>query len=115
MIFYVKMDFTRKARYVLDGHKTSDPKGITYAGAVSRESVSIAFTYATLNGIDVMSLFPEKDWSTLEFGHVHVKKLPPNASEARGLGFTMLAYVDTDHIMLRIPSLEGLGLDSWCT
>ena len=47
------MDFTRKARWVLDGHKTSDPEGSTYAGVVSRESVRIAFTYAALNGLDV--------------------------------------------------------------
>jgi hypothetical protein len=55
IIFDVKMDFTRKARYVLDGHKTDEPKGSTYAGVVSRESVRIAFTYAALNGIDVMA------------------------------------------------------------
>ena len=30
MVFDVnKIDFTRKARYVLDGHKASDPKGST--------------------------------------------------------------------------------------
>jgi len=55
IIFDVKMDFTRKARYVLDGHRTEDPQGSTYAGVVSRESVRIAFTYAALNGIDVMA------------------------------------------------------------
>lgn len=54
MVFDVKMDFTRKARWVLDGHKTSDLKDIsTYAGVVSRESVRIALTYAALNGLDV--------------------------------------------------------------
>ena len=47
------MDFTRKARWVLDGHKTPDPVGSTYAGVVSRESVRIAFTYAALNNLDV--------------------------------------------------------------
>ena len=47
------MDFTRKARWVLDGHKTPDPSGSTYAGVVSRESVRIAFTYAALNGLQV--------------------------------------------------------------
>jgi hypothetical protein len=36
IIFDVKMDFTRKARWVLDGHKTPDPVGSTYAGVVSR-------------------------------------------------------------------------------
>ena len=53
MVFDVKMDFTRKARWVLDGHKTPDPIGSTYAGVVSRESVRIAFTYAALNDLDV--------------------------------------------------------------
>ena len=53
LVFNVKMDFTRKARWVLEGHKTPKPTGSTYAGVVSRESVHIAFTYATLNGLDV--------------------------------------------------------------
>ena len=39
LIWSVKMDFTRKARWVLDGHKTPDPVGSKYAGVVSRESV----------------------------------------------------------------------------
>ena len=53
LVFDVKMDFTRKARWVLDGHKTPSPAGSTYAGVVSRESVRIALTYAALNGLDV--------------------------------------------------------------
>ena len=53
LMFDVKMDFTRKARWVLDGHKTPKPTGSTYAGVVSRESMCIAFTYAALNGLDV--------------------------------------------------------------
>ena len=53
LVWDVKMDFTRKARWVLDGHKTPDPIGSTYAGVVSRESVRIAFTYAALNGVDI--------------------------------------------------------------
>ena len=53
LIWDVKMDFTRKARWVLDGHKCPDPEGSTYAGVVSRESVRIALTYAALNGLDV--------------------------------------------------------------
>ena len=55
LIFDVKMDFTRKARWVKDGHLTPDPEGSTYAGVVSRESIRIALTYAALNGIDVMA------------------------------------------------------------
>lgn len=53
IIFDCKMDMTRKARWVLDGHKTSDPSHSTYAGVVSRESVQIALTYAALNHLDV--------------------------------------------------------------
>ena len=53
LIWSVKMDFTRKARWVLDGHKTPDPVGSKYAGVVSRESVQVAFTYGALNGLDV--------------------------------------------------------------
>ena len=53
LIWSVKMDFTRKARWVLDGHKTPDPVGSKYAGVVSRESVRIPFTYAALNELDV--------------------------------------------------------------
>ena len=55
LVFDVKMNFTRKARWVLDGHKTPSPAGSTYAGVVSRESVRIAFTYAALNGVDIFA------------------------------------------------------------
>ena len=55
MIFDVKMDFTRKARWVKDGHSTKDPEWSTYAGYVSRDSVRIAFTYAALNDLDIFA------------------------------------------------------------
>jgi hypothetical protein len=55
LVWDVKMDFTRKARWVLDGHKTRNPIGSTYAGVVSRDSIRIAFTYAALNGLDVFA------------------------------------------------------------
>ena len=55
LVWDVKMDFTRKARWVLDGHKTPDPIGSTYAGVVSRESVQIALTYEALNDLDVFA------------------------------------------------------------
>jgi hypothetical protein len=35
LIWDVKMDFTRKARWVKDGHKTADPLTSNYAGVVS--------------------------------------------------------------------------------
>ena len=55
IVWDVKMDFTRKARWVKDGHKTPDPVTSNYAGVVSRESVRIAFTYAALNNLDVVA------------------------------------------------------------
>ena len=35
LVFDVKMDFTWKARWVLDGHKTPNPAGSTCAGVAS--------------------------------------------------------------------------------
>ena len=56
IIFDVKMDYTRKARWVLNGHLTPDATDIsTYAGVVSRESKRIALTYAALNDLDVIA------------------------------------------------------------
>ena len=55
LVWDVKMDFTRKARWVLDGHMTPDPIVSTYAGVVSRESVHIALAYAALNDLDVFA------------------------------------------------------------
>ena len=55
LVWDVKMDFTRKARWVLNSHKTLDPIGSTYAGVVSRESVHIAQTYAALNDLNVFA------------------------------------------------------------
>jgi len=55
LVWDLKMDFTRKARWVLDGHETPDPLGSKYASVVLRESVRIAFTYAALNNIDIFA------------------------------------------------------------
>ena len=54
MVFDVKMDFTRKARFVAGGHLTDDPTTITYSSVVSRDLVRIALTIAELNGLDVL-------------------------------------------------------------
>ena len=53
LVFDVKMDFTRKARWVKDGHRTPDPDQSTFLGVVSCDSVCIALTYAALNEIPV--------------------------------------------------------------
>lgn len=55
IIFDVKMDFTRKARFVAGGHMTETPNSLTYSSVVSRESVKIAFLVAALNDLNVMS------------------------------------------------------------
>eukprot|EP00957_Ditylum_brightwellii_P197404 15040036-Ditylum_brightwellii.AAC.1 len=66
-IFDVKMDFTKKARWVLNGHKTPDPVGSMYVGVVSRECVRIAFTYAALNNLD--------DWAA-DIKNAYLQVLP---------------------------------------
>jgi hypothetical protein len=55
IIFDVKMDFTRKARFVAGGHKTDPPTTLTYSSIVSRDSVRIAFLLAALNDLKVLA------------------------------------------------------------
>lgn len=55
MIFDVKVDLTRKARFVAGGHCTDPPTQITYSSVVTQESVHIAFTLATLNSLNILS------------------------------------------------------------
>ncbi len=53
IIFDVKMDFTRKARWVKDGYKDPDSTTSSFAGVVSREKFRIVLTYAGLLGLPV--------------------------------------------------------------
>ena len=53
LIFDVKMDFTRKARWVKNGHLTKDPIDSNFAGVVLQESTRIALNYAAVNGLNV--------------------------------------------------------------
>jgi len=55
MIFDIKCDFTRKARYVAGGHWTDTPVQLTYSSVVTRDSVRIAFLIAALNGLDILA------------------------------------------------------------
>jgi hypothetical protein len=55
LIFDIKMDFTRKVRFVTGGYLTDPPSTVTYASVVSRESVRIAFLIAALNDLDIMA------------------------------------------------------------
>jgi hypothetical protein len=56
LIFDVKMDFTRKARYVAGGHMTDPPSTLTYSSVVSRDSVRIGFLLAVLNDLDLLAV-----------------------------------------------------------
>ena len=55
LIFDLKMDLTRKARYVAGGHLTDPPTSMTYASVVSRDNVRIAFLLAALNGLQILA------------------------------------------------------------
>ena len=55
LIFDVKMDLTRKARYIAGGHFTDPPSSMTYASVVGREIVRIAFLPVTLNDLKVLA------------------------------------------------------------
>jgi hypothetical protein len=82
IVFDVKMeDFRQSARLVAGGHRTKAPATITYASVVSRETVRLALTIASLNDLevkvrDVLNAYitapvKEKVWTVLgpEFGH----------------------------------------------
>ena len=49
------MFFTRKAKWVKDGHCIPDPDTSSYAGVVSRESIIIALTTTALQGENVLA------------------------------------------------------------
>ena len=119
MIFDVKMDMSRKARYVANGSKTPNPISSTYAGVVSRETVRIAFTYAALNGLDIMAAdirnaylqapITEKYWTICgpEFG---IENQGKKALIVRALYGTKTAGADfRNHLR---DCMEHLGYES---
>ena len=56
LIWDVKIDFTKKSRWVKDGHHTPEPKEKNYAGVVSRDSVIIALNHSALNDVTAASI-----------------------------------------------------------
>ena len=48
------MDFTRKYRWVKDGHQTPYPESSSYAGVVLRESTRILLTHVAMYGVPIM-------------------------------------------------------------
>lgn len=55
IIFDVKMDLTRKARFVADGNMVAPPYSMTYASVFICESVRIAFLLAALNYCEILA------------------------------------------------------------
>jgi hypothetical protein len=55
MVFDVKLDLVRKARFVAGGHQTDPPKESVYSSIVSRDSVRLAFLIAALNDSEILS------------------------------------------------------------
>ena len=50
------MDLIRKSQYVAKGHLTDPPSSMTYACAVSRDSVCIVFFIADLNDLKFLAV-----------------------------------------------------------
>jgi len=55
LVFDVKMDLTRKARFCANGNETETPATAVYSSVVSRDSVRLAFLIAALNDLDVLA------------------------------------------------------------
>ena len=68
LVWDVKMDFTRKARWVLNEHKTPDPVGSTFTGVVSRESIQLLSPM--LHSMDWISLQQTLGMPTYRLPHL---------------------------------------------
>ena len=55
LIFDIKLDLTRKARYVAGGHMTEVPSHMTYSSVVSRDTVRIGLLIAALNDLELLA------------------------------------------------------------
>jgi hypothetical protein len=55
MVFDVKLDLVRKARFVAGRHQTDPPKELLYSSVVSPDSVCLTFLIAALNDLEILS------------------------------------------------------------
>ena len=55
ILFYVKMNFTQKARYVANGAMHDTPVGLCYSSIVYSDSFKITFLVAALNNLDILA------------------------------------------------------------
>ncbi len=95
LVFDVKMDLRRKARYVAGGHLTKDLEVSTYASVVSRESVRIGFLVAALNGLNILA-------GDIQNAYLHAPSLEKNyfyAGDEWG--------ADKDKVVLIVRALYG--------
>ena len=51
----MKMDYTCKARYIVNGSITDTPVGSCYLSVVTRDSVIIVFLVADFNDFDILA------------------------------------------------------------
>ena len=54
-LFDVKMDLTRKSRYMAGGNLTNPPSSITYTSLVSHDNMHLAFLIAEFNYLDILA------------------------------------------------------------
>ena len=118
LMFYVDMDFRRKARFVAGGHTINPPAESTYAGFVSGEIVHIYFNLAELNDLDIFAADIQNAYLTApcgekviftygpEFGSEHKGKTAVVARALYGLRSSGSAYCN--HLASCVGSLHCL-------
>ena len=79
------MDFRRNDQFVAGGHTTKPPAESTYAWVVSRESVRIVFTLASLNDLDILAADIQNAYLTAPCGEKIIFTCGPEfGSENKG-------------------------------
>ena len=53
-MFYVNMDLTQKALFVVGGSRTDPPTSMTYASFVISDSLGLVFLLAAANGLQIL-------------------------------------------------------------
>jgi hypothetical protein len=80
MHFELKLDPTRKARYMAGGHMTDPPITLTYSSVVARDSVHLAFLMAALNNLEIV---------TADIGNAYLNA----PTKKRSIQFVLLSLV----------------------
>ena len=56
IIYTLKIDLTRKTRFITGDHTTDPPTSMSYTSVVSRDSVQISFLLVALNALEILSV-----------------------------------------------------------